>query len=328
MKLSIIIPVYNCEKYIEKCLESVYVNSDEVEYYIINDGSKDNTLGIIKDTVKKVDFKNFHLINNTNHGVSFSRNIGINKSSGDYIMFVDADDYLVNNWYKKIEEYLDGKNDYVVFSDRYKGSTCNKDDLIKACIGEGKEEIRHCRIMLPSSKIIRRKIIEENNILFDESIINGEDMLFNMDVIKYSNNIRIIDFGIYYYRINLMSSTNNYNEKIIESDIQFHKILNTKIKEMNYLEKYQNKIILNGIYIIIIRLFNSNYKRKDQICYSIKKNEFYKQYITIEEIISEDISIHIKLILVLFKFNLFGLIGIISKLKRYFKNKEEIIELV
>ena len=86
-KLSIIIPAYNAENYIEKCLNSIE-DKDSIEIIVINDGSTDKTMEILNK------YKNIKIINNTNHGVSYSRNSGLKVASGKYIMFVDSDDYL------------------------------------------------------------------------------------------------------------------------------------------------------------------------------------------------------------------------------------------
>ena len=93
MKISIIIPAYNAEKFIEKCLNSI---SLDCEIIVVNDGSKDNTDIILK---KK---KNITIFNNDNHGVSYSRNFGIKNANGEYIMFLDSDDF----WDLDIVEFL------------------------------------------------------------------------------------------------------------------------------------------------------------------------------------------------------------------------------
>ena len=92
MKLSIIIPAYNAEKYIETCLNSISSDNQNLEVLVINDGSTDNTSEIVKK------YSNVSLYNNNNNGVSYSRNYGIKKATGDYIMFVDSDDYLKKEW--------------------------------------------------------------------------------------------------------------------------------------------------------------------------------------------------------------------------------------
>ena len=99
-KISIIIPVYNGEKYIEKCLDSIKNQTfKDYEVLIINDGSKDNTKKLIE---KYLNDKRFKLFNRTNHGIGASRNFGLDESSGEYICFIDSDDYVDKKYLEKL----------------------------------------------------------------------------------------------------------------------------------------------------------------------------------------------------------------------------------
>jgi Glycosyltransferases involved in cell wall biogenesis len=101
--VSIIIPVYNCEKYLDKCLGSVIAQSyRKLEIIVINDGSKDNSGQIIQEYADN--YANILPINQTNSGVSAARNNGIEKASGEYLLFVDGDDYLEAEYVKKLVE--------------------------------------------------------------------------------------------------------------------------------------------------------------------------------------------------------------------------------
>ncbi|EGW47119.1 hypothetical protein HMPREF0666_01692 [Prevotella sp. C561] len=101
MLLSFIIPVYNAEKYIERCVESVYhqgLNINDFEVLVVNDGSTDNTSVLLNRM--KVSYSNLSVINKSNGGQGSARNLGVEVASGDYIMFIDADDYLIDNQIK------------------------------------------------------------------------------------------------------------------------------------------------------------------------------------------------------------------------------------
>ena len=101
VKVSVIIPVYNCEKYIEECIESLINQTlQECEFIFVNDGSKDKSEEIIKKYADKDE--RITLINQKNSGVSVARNVGIKKAVGEYIGFVDADDYVDSNYYEKL----------------------------------------------------------------------------------------------------------------------------------------------------------------------------------------------------------------------------------
>lgn len=116
MKLSVIIPVYNTEKYIEKCLDSIAKQTmKDLEIIVVNDGSKDNSEGVINQWMennKDIDIKCFK---KENGGLSSARNFGVEKASGKYISFVDSDDYLEKDLYKNLEQYMDQDIDLIKF---------------------------------------------------------------------------------------------------------------------------------------------------------------------------------------------------------------------
>lgn len=116
LRLSVVIPVYNLEGYVERCIRSIEnqdISSDSYEIICVNDGSTDKSPDIIKTLQKE--FDNIVLINQNNQGVSMARNNGINKARGKYLMFVDADDYIVENSLSKILQSAEKFNSQVLF---------------------------------------------------------------------------------------------------------------------------------------------------------------------------------------------------------------------
>ena len=118
MKLSIVVPVYNVEQYVRKCILSI-INQEndlfrEIEVIIVNDGTKYKSVEQIRDLVDK--YNNITLVNQQNQGLSVARNNGMNKASGDYVWFVDSDDWISSDALKVLLPYLDGKNDIVSFA--------------------------------------------------------------------------------------------------------------------------------------------------------------------------------------------------------------------
>ena len=107
LKITIIIPCYNCEKYIKKCVESILNQTyQNIEIILINDGSTDNTDAVINLIMENT--TNIVYINKENTGVSDTRNVGINEATGDYIMFIDSDDFIEHNY---INEFVKGAKD-------------------------------------------------------------------------------------------------------------------------------------------------------------------------------------------------------------------------
>lgn len=127
MKLSVIIPVYNTEKYIEKCLDSIANQTmKDLEIVIVNDGSKDNSENVIKQWIENNKDINVKYIKKENGGLSDARNFGVANASGKYISFVDSDDYLEKDLYKNLEQYMDKDVDLI----KFKMSTYNANGQI------------------------------------------------------------------------------------------------------------------------------------------------------------------------------------------------------
>ncbi len=210
-KISIIIPVYNAEQYIDNCLKSLIEQTyKNIEIILVDDGSKDSSYDICLEYSKKYNFiKTFH---KTNGGPSSARNFGINKASGDYICFVDSDD-TVSEYY--IEKLLENKEDIVlggfielINENKKNVKMCNsiqmfKDEEIYIKFLEASEsDIFNS----PWCKLYKRNIIEKNKLRYDESLRMGEDLEFNINYLKYCKSMIIIPDCLYYYNKNVVGS--------------------------------------------------------------------------------------------------------------------------
>jgi len=223
-KLSIIIPAYNAEQYIKPCLDSILQNSkdflSETEIIVINDGSTDNTLKILKDYNKH---KNIKIHTTINQGVSAARNLGISLAKGEWITFIDADDTVNNNFSKALSLIENSKASLIIFS-RYDIVASDRKKIISQTLRSS------MYLSGPWSKIYNRQFLIKHKILFEKDILIGEDMLFNLDVIQDSSVIESYRVSFYRYRQNNSSATRRFNQKIIDSDKKFYekleKILN------------------------------------------------------------------------------------------------------
>lgn len=118
MKLSIIIPIYNVEKYIGRCAESVLnqnVPPSQYEVIFVNDGTKDNSVEVLNKAIDFEKFPNFHIYNKENGGLSSARNFGLDKAHGDYVWFVDSDDWIEPNCLAKIVKKLNEMNPDILY---------------------------------------------------------------------------------------------------------------------------------------------------------------------------------------------------------------------
>lgn len=209
MKISIIIPVYNGAGYIENCLDSVYnqgLNHDTFEILAINDGSTDDSERIITSYSKKVD--NIHLINKENGGVSTARNVGIEAACGDFVLFLDADDELVEGSLQSVYDYLCRNPDIdmlITNQLRYNGKTervvKNASCLKERIVYSGVETYKYGYVRgNAGGAICRTEFLRETGLLFPIGIKNGEDSIFFGQVHVYAKKVVWLDMVL--YRIN------------------------------------------------------------------------------------------------------------------------------
>lgn len=221
--VSIIVPVYNCEKYIDDCISSLINQTyKNIEIIIINDGSTDKSLEILK----KYKDKRIKLYNQQNKGTNLARKKGITKSNGDYIMFVDSDDYISSFAVEKLVDLINKKSVKVIRfnginepSKLLKNPYNLKNKSLKII---NKKEIYN---LLLNTKILNNlcfTIYEKN--LFDNisalnyDLSNCEDYLTNLDIYSKVDKLLIIGDVLYHYRENLSSTTKEIKEdKIIRN---------------------------------------------------------------------------------------------------------------
>lgn len=270
--LSVIVPIYNAEKTLKDCVQSLLkCNNPLVEFLMIDDGSIDKSYQMCYD------YSNFDLrikvFHQENHGVSNARNNGIKYAKGKYLMFVDADDVLDNDW-EYILDYLDGKDIYY-FSDKL-SVNADKKKMLSYFIGNNEEKIMFAG---PVSKLIKRNLIIQNNLLFNEELINGEDMLFNIKLLFSCKNYYIINKSFYNYRNLPGSATKSFNNNIIQSDKLFHvelnKVFDTLDLDQEYLDNIKLFCVQQAIIMITYRLSYVRSYRDAKKYYSFLLNSPY-----------------------------------------------------
>lgn len=275
-KLSIIVPVYNVEKYLQKCLESLIKQTlKDIEIICVNDGSMDNSLAILKEFASKD--SRIRIIDNQHQGVAKTRNTGIEQSTGEYIGFVDSDDYIDIDFFEKlynsatksnsdiaIASILKHKNFFNIYNAKYtkEETAITIQDKIKLC-----EDKKHF-FFYAWNKIYHSEFIKENNIKFSEGQIY-EDVMFAIKALYYSNKI-ISVYGTKYHYIEHENSLTKYKDKtgekeqdLIKAYSELQEFCNSKNIEiperLNYYTKENFGFILNlykGKYQSKIQLFN------------------------------------------------------------------------
>lgn len=269
IKISIIIPVYNTEKFLEKCLNSVINQTlKEIEIIIVNDGSIDNSLEIIKN-FQQIDDR-IILLNEQNGGSSIARNKGLEKSKAKYIYFIDSDDYLEEKTmfeeiYNKCEEdnldmvifdyYNDfgNKKEYIKNIEVSDNILINKEEYIKDLIN-GKWGISIW------GKLIKKNIFTENNIKFPENIFMGEDLLTSLKLVFFSDKIGKINKAFYNYVQHENQGTKiTKKEKAYEDLFYLYMEIEKFLKEQNIFFKYKN-VFYSRIFQMCRTMLKKEYK--------------------------------------------------------------------
>lgn len=284
--ISTIIASYNSEKTIKRCVDSLLCQGDnDVEIIVINDGSTDNTLKILSEyTDSRLVIKTIQ-----NSGVSKARNTGIALAQGEYITFVDADDYVVDNYYQLIKQLIETNDADFYICCAYKHE--ENDEKYRSWDLSGKpgiysdlEEIYNLvgiRYVFPVvwNKIFKTSIIKTNLILFDEGLIFGEDTLFN---IEYSENVKsfcMSKLAIYHYMVNLNSATFKQKLKYIEDrDYVLNRMLEfcKPSKYYNNCESQLIKIFVEKFYIILMGLKANKKIKRESILQALSNSDFFK----------------------------------------------------
>ncbi len=194
---SIIVPIYNTEKYLSRCIESILEQTfTDFELILVDDGSTDSSYSICQNYAK--DDSRIKVIHKENGGVSSARNIGLEYAKGVYLWFVDSDDYIKPTALVDLSvKVLNESSDLVIFNTTIEGNY--KIDGFDAFF-----ETYYFKYVLgfaPWNKLYLREIIEQNNLKFDEEETIGEDLLFNVGYYKHLKNKKItfISEGYYVY---------------------------------------------------------------------------------------------------------------------------------
>ena len=211
VKISVILPIYNVEDYLEEtldCLLNQTIISD-IEVLMIDDGSTDNSRYIIEKFA--LDYENFHAYHKVNEGQGIARNYGLEFAKGEYVLFLDSDDYIPYNSYEKLYNLASGNDSDIIIGDVLRFSNYNvwSDGLFKHSFEGLTHDIESTTLnqrpqllwdTSTSNKLYKREFIEKNNIRFLDKKIFFEDLLFSTESYIKANSIYISNWVFYYWR--------------------------------------------------------------------------------------------------------------------------------
>ncbi len=238
-KVSVIVPVYNVEMYIAKCLDSLLNQTlEDIEIILVNDGSRDGSIKIINEYMKKNN--KIILLEKENGGLSSARNYGIPYATGEYIAFLDSDDYIEKKMYETMYKKAKSKDYDMVECNFYWEYPNNK---LKKDIGEKyknkKEALEKARVVA-WNKLYKRELIQNSRVRFPEGL-RYEDVEFFYNILPSLNKIGFVEEPFVHYIQRSNSISNTQNEKTSEIFIVLDNVLNF-YKKNNLWEEYKEEL--------------------------------------------------------------------------------------
>lgn len=292
-KISIIVPVYNTEKYIKKCLESLLEQTlKDIEIIIVNDGSTDNTEKTINEIIKQKNKSSnpitIKYFKKENSGLSDTRNFGVEKATGKYISFIDSDDYVDKNLYKKLEKYIDKDIDLIKFKMKTVDTKYKEIEKIEGPIFNkisGEEAYKKlCTkdkyLDVACIYLYKREFFINNKFKYAPNTYHEDFGLTSLVIIKANSVVSTNEYGYYYVqRENSITSIEDEDKEIKKAnDVVNHYDNAIKVLENDTEISDGTKLLVKRYYTNTLLLKAKTLKGKEQEKYlkEIKKRKVYK----------------------------------------------------
>lgn len=263
--ISIIIPVYNAEKYLKQCLDSIVCQVfKDFEVILVNDGSSDGSAAICNEYVQND--SRFKVIHKENGGVSSARNVGLDNAKGEWIAFIDSDDYISEDYFKVFDKNnnsdlillnIDRLTDYKTFNYlSFENFDLIRNDFLS-------DHILYPHFPGPWGKFYKLQIIREYNISFNENLHFGEDALFNLEYITHAKRISSFNQSTYIYR-DVVDGLSKSKVNLKDDEYLYNSIRKALSK---FDEKFYSKNIIYPLSRILLSIyctkqFNTKEKQK------------------------------------------------------------------
>ena len=270
IKISIIVPIYNVEQYLNKCLDSIINQSyNNFEVILINDGSLDDSKKICDEFVKND--KRFRYFEQANSGLSSARNRGVSEATGDYLLFVDSDDYLSSDLLKELNDNLDDNYDLIRFQVNYdingnliQTKGCQKTMIFQSGNEAFKEIVNYEIVEAAWCYLYNKSYYMNNNYFFKPGTVHEDYGLIPLVIMK-ANKIKIINYYGYNYviRDNSIMTDNNY-EKVLKKANDFLEHFKYLLNESNNIKgdlTIFKSFIANSIILKSTTLKGNDYKK-------------------------------------------------------------------
>lgn len=245
-KVTVIVPVYNEETHIERCIKSILKQTyQNMEIILINDGSKDNSLKILKEFEKEYPSK-IRVFTHKNKGLGLTRNVGLDNATGEYITFLDSDDWMDKDYIETLTKQI-GDNDIIISGFKRFNSNYEFEYLKEPKISEW-SKYKYCSI---AGKMYRNEFIQKNKLRY-KKVKMGEDSYFNINAYTKTTKVKVIQYAGYCNYENLSSMTNDIT---YDEQKSFYNLLRSLIKEVDTSKLNQDQFcfyILKNLIVDIV----------------------------------------------------------------------------
>lgn len=355
MKISVVVPMYRVEKYIEECIQSIIQQSyDDLEIILVDDGSPDRC-GSIADAYMEQDDR-IQVIHQKNQGLSAARNTGLKKATGEYVAFVDSDDYLDINMYKMLVKEITNNEDIIICNydrvDAYSNLYLTKPSYdnfrfydqkqIEKCFyrflgyknSVGLEKNIDCSLfVMPWNKLYKRSFLNENMLEYDITFKAHEDTWFNYNALKRAKSIVGTNYVGYHFRMNVSSITRSFKPNRLElNDCLYHHIF---VDNIDILENKRCGELSQILYSYFIGWFEYdldsyvchplNYSTYKDIRFQIEQRTRLREYrLAFSNVRFGYLTKYQIIYVIAYKLKCYGVLYFLSKLRQ--KRKQEGVE--
>lgn len=333
-KVSLIIPVYNVEKYLDRCIASIAKQSfTDYEAIFVNDGSTDNSRDLCEKLISE--YPNFRLVNKKNGGLTSARILGFHESCGQYISFIDSDDYLHPEYLKMLYEtasihhadvsmccyYTDKEGEIVEvkldFPDNL--TVINKEDIFGYYMLPQLPSLIQSDRRIPSFMWLRmynRRVLTENFFISERHVFQ-EDLASSLYTYRLYNKVVVINTPLYYYCINQGSLTLRYRDRAWDMICNLHEATIHTLNSINTEEvsaRLQGQLLVGAFFCLRNSMAKKQYCTFKTIFEAIRKNKNFKQEVLRYRL--SNTGLKTKIMLSLIKWNIPGIMYLIYKIKK------------
>ena len=273
MRFSIIIPAYNAEAFLPRCLDSIFSQEfDDYEVIVINDGSSDGTAVLLEGYASK--YPNMHVLTQSNHGMATARNLGIEVATGEYILFVDSDDELMLHALSNLATQINGE-DIVGFGTRILNEQTGTTIDFQLSTNDAKQysgweyfnlyrlKSTPVHFVCIWQRVYRRGFLEENSLRFAEGLRRAEDDLFTTVAMFHAQSVKTIAAPLYIYHVRKGSITRTSDPKLDPDSWHVQQILADTFIPLQAIEKTAIYQVLASNYINHISVKGNTLTRRE-----------------------------------------------------------------